>query len=105
MSSTISSQSPALTAQNAADALLRNDRTANAPEILAPNPPNKLDASYELSLSESAQATMGSARPSVNTPTDAQKQLDLIKATAQQSANNVLNLQKPNAKSVIDLLA
>lgn len=105
MSTTISSQSSALTSQSAPEALLRNDRAANTPEIPATDMTNRLDASYELSLSESAQTLMGSARPSVKTSTDAQKQLDLIKTAAQQSANSLLNLQKPNAKSVLDLLA
>ena len=105
MGNTISSQSTALNGQNAADALLRNETAANSSSSQSPTPKKTQSASYELSLSETAQALMGSYTPATNNPTDAQKQLDLIKAAAQQSSATVLNLHTPNAKSVVDLLA
>ncbi len=105
MGNTISSQSTALNGQNAADALLRNETAANSSSTQSTTQKKTPSASYELSLSETAQALMGSKTPATNNPTDAQKQLDLIKAAAQQSPATTLNLHTPNAKSVVDLLA
>jgi hypothetical protein len=100
-----SQQSSALTGQSAADALLRTDNldkseTAQPSDIAKP-----LGASYELSLSESAQAAMGSKTSAVNNAEEAQRQIDLIKSAVQQSPTVVLSMQKPDVKSVIDLLA
>lgn len=105
MGNTISSPSTALNGQTAADALLRNETTATSSSTQSTAPKKNPSASYELSLSETAQALMGSSTPATNNPSDAQKQLDLIKAAAQQSPSTILNLHNPNAKSVIDLLA
>ena len=105
MGNTISSQSTALNGQNAADALLRSDTAASSSSSQSTPPKKTPSASYELSLSDTAQALMGSKTPVTNNPTDAQKQLDLIKAAAQQSPATTLNLHTPNAKSVVDLLA
>lgn len=98
-------QSSALTGQSSADALLRTDNPDKSETTQSSAITKPLGASYELSLSESAQATMGSKTPAVNNSEEAQKQLDLIKSAAQQSPSVVLSMQKPDVKSVIDLLA
>lgn len=65
----------------------------------------KLDASYELKLSETAQAMIDSKLPAVRNQEDARKQLEQLRAAAERSPSTVLGSQKPNAKTVLDLLA
>ena len=105
MTAKISSQSTALTGQSAVEALLRNENSENSSENVSSKPKKKLDASYELSLSEAAQSMKSAALPSVSTPEEAKKQLDLIKAAVAQSTTAASNAHTPNAKTVIDLLA
>ena len=105
MSAKISSQSSALTGQSAAEALLRNEKSDKSTETIAEKPKKKLDESYELKLSEAAQSMMSSALPAVSTPDEAQKQMALIKAAAEQSSSSTMSAQKPTAKAVMDLLA
>ena len=97
---------PAPIGQNPAEIAnkIRKDQTKNTAEPLAAKP-KKLDASYELQLTESAQSNLNSALPSVRTPQDIRKQLDFIKAAAENSAGSILSAHKPSAKSVVDLLA
>ena len=102
MTTRISQQTSTLSGQNAADALLRKEKSDKA---ITPQPKAKLDASYELNLSENAQSLMASPLPAVTGPEDAERQLDLIRAAAEKSAESVLNSHKPSAKSVVDLLA
>jgi len=105
MSAKISSQSSALTGQSAAEALLRNEKSDKSTETIAAKPKKKLDESYELNLSETAQSMMSSALPAVSTPDEAQKQMALIKAASEQSSSSTMSAQKPTAKAVMDLLA
>ena len=102
MTTRISQQPSTLSGQSAADALQRKEKSD---KTVTPQPKAKLDASYELNLSETAQALMASPLPAVNGPEDAKKQLDLIRAVAEKSAASVLSSHKPNTKSVMDLLA
>lgn len=105
MGSKISSQSQALTGQVAAESLLRNETADSTADIVPSIPKKKLDSSYELNLSETAQSLLSSALPVVSTPDEAQIQINLIKSAAQQSASTVLNSHKPNFQTAIDLLA
>ena len=108
MVSKIISQFNALSGQNGNEALLRNEKASqnNADRsTLSKRPEKKLDASYELNLSEAAQGKVASPLPAVNTPEDARRQLELIKSAAENSAANLTSLHKVNAKSVVDLLA
>ncbi len=102
MTTRISQQTSALSGQNAADALLRKEKSD---KTITQQPKTKLDVSYELNLSETAQSLMASPLPAVTGPEDAKKQLDLIRAAAEKSAESVLSSHKPSAKSVMDLLA
>lgn len=108
MVSKITSQATALTGQNGNEALLRNEKASqnNADKsTLSTRPEKKLDASYELNLSEAAQGKAASPLPAVNSPEEARRQLDLIKSAAENSAASLTSLHKTNAKSVVDLLA
>jgi len=100
----IASQSTAPTTQISADALFRNESQDNSLATSTVDKTKPLGASYELTLSEKAKSLFDSTPP-INNSADAQKHLVLIKAAAQQSAATVLNLQNPNVKSAIDLLA
>lgn len=101
----IPQQSSTLQVQSTAEALLRKEKAVKSDKPIDPQLSNKLDASYELNLSEAAQSMTASALPAVKTPEDARKQLDLIRAAAEKSAGSMLSSHKPNAKSVVDLLA
>ena len=108
MVSKISSQTTALTGQNGNEALLRNEKASqnNADKsTLSKRPEKKLDASYEVNLSEAAKGKTASPLPAVNSPEEARRQLELIKSAAENSAANLTSLHKVNAKSVVDLLA
>ena len=102
MTTRISQQPSTLSGQSAAEALQRKEKSD---KTLTSQPKTKLDASYELNLSETAQALMASPLPAVTGPVDAKKQFDLIRAAAEKSAASVLSSHKPNTKSVMDLLA
>ena len=83
---------------------IRKDQLKNTTEPLAAKP-RKLDSSYELQLSENAQSNLNSVLPTVRSPQDVRKQMDLIKAAAENAAGSILSAHKPSAKSVVDLLA
>ena len=105
MGTKISSQLPALTGQSAADAMMRNEAIEKPAEDFAASPQKSLDTSYEVNLSDKAQSLLSSAPPGVSAPNDAQTQMNLIKLALQQSPATFLNSHKPNAQTVIDLLA
>lgn len=105
MGTKISSQSPALTGQSAADAMMRNEAIEKSTEDFSTGSQKTLEASYEVNLSDKAQSLLSSALPSVNTPDEAQTQLNLVKLAIQQSPATFLNSHKPNAQTVTDLLA
>jgi len=108
MVSKITPQSTSLTGQSGTDALLRNENNSQATtekNAAAANPKKKLSASYEVTLSEAGQAKAASPLPSVNSPEEAKRQLDLIKAAADNAGASLANLHKTDAKSVMDLLA
>jgi len=105
MTTRIPQQPSTLQGQNAADALLRKEKTAKSDKPIDSQQKTKLDASYELNLSESAQSMMASPLPAVTNSDEAKKQLALIRAAAERSADSVLSSHKPSAKSVVDLLA
>ena len=105
MTTRIPQQPSTLQGQNAADALLRKEKTAKSDKPIDSQQKTKLDASYELNLSESAQTMMASPLPTVTNAEEARKQLDLIRAAADNSAGSVLSSHKPSAKAVVDLLA
>ena len=108
MVSKIMQQASSLTGQTVTETLLRNEKNAltnaDKPKPLAHHA-KKLDASYELNLSEAGKAKTTSPLPAVNSPEDARRQLDLIKSAVESSAATMTNLHKTNAKSVMDLLA
>lgn len=101
----ISPQTTTLTGQNATDALPRDKSASKPAESTSLNTKSQPGASYELNLSEKAPSFMSSPLPNIITASDAQTQLNLIKSSAQESPGTTVNLQKPNVKSVIDLLA
>ena len=105
MSAKISSASSALTGQNITETSVRNEQNAKNANALSAKPKKRLDESFELNLSETGQSMLSSALPAVGTPDEAKKQMALIKAAAEQSANSVLSSHMPTANSVIDLLA
>ena len=96
-------QSPALTGQNGTDALLNSERIAQS--YTGTKTPKKMDKSYELNLSEAAKSQMASPLTEVNNREEARSQMDFIKSAAEKSTAIMLSAQKPNAKSVVDLLA
>ena len=108
MVSKITQQASSLTGQTGTETLLRNDKTtqttADKPKPLVHHA-KKLDASYEVNLSEAGKAKAATPLPAVNNPEEARRQLDLIKIAAENSAANLTNLHKTNAKQVMDLLA
>jgi hypothetical protein len=67
-------------------------------------PQKKLDPSYTVNLSESAQAKVNEPLPPVRSPEDARRQLDLIKAASMKSPASLTSAQNPGTKSAIDLL-
>ena len=105
MGTKISSQSPALTGQNAADAMMRNEAIEKPADAFSASPQKSLDTSYEVNLSDNAQSLLSSASPGVSAPNEAQTQMNLIKLALQQSPATFLNSHKPTAQTVIDLLA
>ncbi len=106
MGTKISSQSPALTGQSAADAMIRNNEALEkSTEDFSTSPQKSLDTSYEVNLSDKAQSLFSSALPGVSAPNDTQAQMNVIKLALQQAPATFLNSHKPNAQTVIDLLA
>lgn len=81
------------------------EKAAKSDKPIDPQQSSKLDTSYELELSETAQSMMASPLPAVTNAEEARKQLELIRAAAEKSAGSVLSAHKPSAKSVVDLLA
>lgn len=104
MNTKIPSQVSTLTGQNSAEAILRKEKS-DKPETTSTQPRKKLDASYELKLSETAQSMISAQLPPVRSPAEARQQLDLLRSVAEKSAGSVLSAHKPSAKSVVDLLA
>ena len=105
MTTRIPQQSSALQGQSASEALLRKDKSAKSDKPLDPQQSSKLDTSYELELSETAQSMMASPLPTVSSPEEARRQLEMIRAAAEKSSGSLLSVHKPSAKSVVDLLA
>ena len=88
------------------DSLRQTEQSEPRPQITRSNTPSqkKLDPSYTLNLSESAQAKVNEPLPSVRSPEDARRQLDLIKAASLKSPASLTGAQNPSTKSAIDLL-
>ena len=105
MTTRIPQQSSSLQGQSAVEALLRKEKAAKSDKPIDPQQSSKLDPSYELELSETAQSMMASPLPAVTNLEEARKQLELIRAAAEKSAGSVLSAHTPSAKSVVDLLA
>lgn len=104
MTAKVSSQSQSLANPPATDAMFRNDATDKTAENSS-KPAAPLNASFTVSLSQTAQSALTSARMTVQSPDEAQQQLSQIKDSLQQSPASVQNLQKFTPQSVIDLLA
>jgi len=104
MTAKISSQSQSLVNQAAVDAQYRKDVADKTAETSRGTtaPPN---ASFSLNLSETAQSALMSARMTVQSPDEAQQQLNQITDSLQQSPASVQNLHQFTPQSVIDLLA
>lgn len=107
MVSKISQQATPTTGQTGTDALSRNEQGSQtvADKSISTSPPKKLDASYELNLSEAAQAKLASAPAETNTPEKAQLQMNQIRSAMEKSTTSMTNLHKINSQSVLDLLA
>ena len=108
MVSSISQQAATQTTQAGTEALLRNEQSsqtsADTPaSTSAPTP--KLDASYNLDLSDAALAKLATSSTETSSPENAKKLLDQIKSSLQNSTTNLNNLHKTSPQSVIDLLA
>jgi hypothetical protein len=105
MGAAISSQSTALAGKTPTKVLPRKEKAGQSSETLSATKKKKPDASYELNLSDAAQINLGSALPGISTPAEALQNLNLVKSAVQQSPAALLNLHKPDLKSVMDLLA
>jgi hypothetical protein len=103
MTAKIPSQASTLPGQAGADAL-RKDKSDKLDKSSSQQT-KKLDASYDLELSETAQSMRSAQLPTVKNPAEAQTQLGLIRAAAERSAGSALSAHKPSAKAVVDLLA
>ena len=108
MVSNISQQSTALTGQAGTEALFRNEQVSQSTSdksASASTSSKKLDTSYELNLSEAAQAKLASSASETDSPEKARKQMDLIKSAMEKSTTSLASLHKTNTQSVMDLLA
>lgn len=92
-----------LSGQPSSESLRRQEKTERLEQ--SASAPKKLDASYELKLSETAQSMISSQLPPVRNQEEARKQLEQLRAAAERSPAAVLGSQKPNVKTVLDLLA
>lgn len=113
MVSKVSQPTTMPTGQTGTEALFRNDQTeqkaqtasVSSTQTTSAASSKKLDTSYELNLSETAQAKLAASAAETNSPDNARKQLELVQASLQNSSANVSSLHKVNSQSVIDLLA
>ena len=108
MVSSISQQTAAPTTQTGTDALLRNEQssqTSSDTPASTSTPTPKLDASYNLDLSDAALTKLATSSTETNSPENAKKLLDQIKSSLQNSTTNLNSLHKTSPQSVMDLLA
>ena len=108
MVSKVSQSTTMPTGQTGTEALFRNEQVSQSTSDKSAAPSassKKLDTSYELNLSEAAQAKLASSASETDSPEKARKQMDLIKSAMGKSTTSLASLHKTNTQSVMDLLA